>query len=201
MKINIFGDECMSVEKRTPISVKEAINRIMKQHVEVKNINVNLDESLGHILAEDIVATYDIPRFNKSPYDGFAIRSEDSQGASGENRIEFEVIDHIGAGSVSEKTIDKNQAIRIMTGAQIPSGADAVVMFEQTIESETTFTIRKSFKHLENISLQGEEIKAGDIVLHKGMRINSGVIAVLATYGYTKVRVARKTNCCSNCYR
>ena len=79
-----------------------------------------------------------------------------------------------------------------MTGAQIPSGADAVVMFEQTIESETTFTIRKSFKHLENISLQGEEIKAGDIVLHKGMRINSGVIAVLATYGYTKVRVARK---------
>ena len=106
MKINIFGDECMSVEKRTPISVK-AINRIMKQHVEVKNINVNLDESLGHILAEDIVATYDIPRFNKSPYDGFAIRSEDSQGASGENRIEFEVIDHIGAGSVSEKQLIK----------------------------------------------------------------------------------------------
>ena len=66
MKINIFGDECMSVEKRTPISVKEAIKRIMKQHVEVKNININLDESLGHILAEDIVATYDIPRFNKS---------------------------------------------------------------------------------------------------------------------------------------
>ena len=60
----------MSVEKRTPISVKEAIKRIMKQHVEVKNININLDESLGHILAEDIVATYDIPRFNKSPYDG-----------------------------------------------------------------------------------------------------------------------------------
>ena len=76
----------MSVEKRTPISVKEAIKRIMKQHVEVKNININLDESLGHILAEDIVATYDIPRFNKAPYDGFAIRSEDSQGASGENR-------------------------------------------------------------------------------------------------------------------
>ena len=72
-------------------------------------------------------------------------------------------------------------------------------MFEQTIESETTFTIRKSFKHLENISLQVRN-KAGDIVLHKGMRINSGVIAVLATYGYTKVR-GSKTNCCSNCYR
>ena len=169
----------MSVEKRTPISVKEAIKRIMKQHVEVKNININLDESLGHILAEDIVATYDIPRFNKSPYDGFAIRSEDSQGASGENRIEFEVIDHIGAGSVSEKTIDKNQAIRIMTGAQIPSGADAVVMFEQTIESETTFTIRKSFKHLENISLQGEEIKAKMHTLTKTIKDSPDLDSVL----------------------
>ena len=63
MKINIL-EMSVCVEKRTPISVKEAIKRIMKQHVEVKNININLDESLGHILAEDIVATYDIPRFN-----------------------------------------------------------------------------------------------------------------------------------------
>ena len=67
---------------------------------------VDLDESLGHVLAEDIVATYDIPRFNKSPYDGFAIRSEDSKDASGEHRIEFEVIDHIGA--VSTKTLGKS---------------------------------------------------------------------------------------------
>lgn len=110
----------------------------MKQNVSIRTTKVDLDESLGHVLAEDIVATYDIPRFNKSPYDGFAIRSEDSKDASGEHRIEFEVIDHIGAGSVSTKTLGKNQAVRIMTGAQIPEGADAVVMFEQTIESEST---------------------------------------------------------------
>lgn len=182
----------MSVEKRTPIPVKEAISRVMKQNVEVRKTQVKLDDSLGYVLAEDIVATYDIPRFNKSPYDGFAIRSEDSKGASGEHRIEFEVIDHIGAGSVSDKKIGKNQAVRIMTGAQIPEGTDAVVMFEQTIESETTFTIRKPFEHFENVSLKGEETTTGDIVLQKGQHINPGTIAVLATYGYTEVPVAMK---------
>lgn len=182
----------MAVEKRNPIPVKEAISRIMNQNVTVQTKTVSLDESLNHILAEDIIATYDIPRFNKSPYDGFAIRSEDSKGASGDHRIEFEVIDRIGAGSVSNKMIGKNQAVRIMTGAQIPESADAVVMFEQTIESETTFTIRKPFAHHENVSLKGEETKIGDIVLQKGQLINPGAIAVLATYGYTEVTVTIK---------
>lgn len=68
---------------------------------------VKLEDSLGYVLAEDIVATYDIPRFNKSPYDGFAIRSKDSAGAYSENRKQFKVIDHIGAGSVSEKILVK----------------------------------------------------------------------------------------------
>ncbi len=68
-----------------------------------------MKKSLNHILAEDIVATYDIPRFDKSPYDGFAIRSVDSQGASGQNRIEFKVIDHIGAGSVSDKLVGDHE--------------------------------------------------------------------------------------------
>ncbi|MCP6652142.1 hypothetical protein NL518_29015, partial [Klebsiella pneumoniae] len=84
----------------------------------------------------------------------FALRSEDTKGASGDNRIEFEVIDHIGAGSVSDKTVGPNQAVRIMTGAEIPAGADAVVMLEQTREGEHSFTIRKTFEHNENISLK-----------------------------------------------
>lgn len=171
----------MVVEKRNPIPVKEAIQRIVNQQSSMPAITVALEKSLNHILAEDIVATYDIPRFDKSPYDGFAIRSVDSQGASGQNRIEFKVIDHIGAGSVSDKLVGDHEAVRIMTGAQIPNGADAVVMFEQTIELEDTFTIRKPFSKNENISLKGEETKTGDVVLKKGQVINPGAIAVLAT--------------------
>lgn len=76
------------------------------------------------------------------------------------------MIDHIGAGSVSDKLV-RDEAVRIMTGAQIPNGADAVVMFEQTIELEDTFTIRKPFSKNENISLKGEETTTGDVVLKK----------------------------------
>ncbi|CDR27555.1 molybdopterin molybdotransferase MoeA [Staphylococcus schweitzeri] len=182
----------MVVEKRNPIPVKEAIQRIVKQQSTMPSQKVSLENSLGHILAEDIVATYDIPRFDKSPYDGFAIRSVDSQGASGQHRIEFEVIDHIGAGSVSNKVVGEHEAVRIMTGAQIPEGADAVVMFEQTIELGDTFSIRKPFTKNENISLKGEETTTGDIVLKKGQVINPGAIAVLATYGYTEVQVIKQ---------
>lgn len=182
----------MVVEKRNPIPVKEAIQRIVKQQITMPSHKMSLENSLNHILAEDIVATYDIPRFDKSPYDGFAIRSIDSQGASGKHRIEFKVIDHIGAGSVSNKVVGEREAVRIMTGAQIPEGADAVVMFEQTIELEDTFTIRKPFTKNENISLKGEETTTGDIVLKKGQVINPGVIAVLATYGYTEVQVIKQ---------
>ena len=71
----------MVVEKRKPIPIKEAIERIVKQDIYTQQNNISLEDSLGYVLAEDIVATYDIPRFNKSPYDGFAIRSEDSAGA------------------------------------------------------------------------------------------------------------------------
>ncbi|MDN6231628.1 MAG: molybdopterin molybdotransferase MoeA [Staphylococcus simulans] len=181
----------MPVEKRNPIAVKEAIKRVVAQEFRTETQQVPLNDSLGYILSEDIVATYEIPRFNKSPYDGFALRSEDTKGASGDNRIEFEVIDHIGAGSVSDKTVGPNQAVRIMTGAEIPAGADAVVMLEQTREGEHSFTIRTTFEHNENVSLKGEETEVGDVVLKEGQRINAGAIAVLATFGYTEVPVRR----------
>ena len=95
--------------KRNPIPVKEAINRVVQQDIYLNTAEVKLEDSLGYVLAEDIVATYDIPRFNKSPYDGFAIRSKDSAGAYSENRKQFKVIDHIGAGSVSEKILGQNE--------------------------------------------------------------------------------------------
>lgn len=182
----------MPVEKRNPIPVREAIERVVSQDIYTKQIEVPLENSVSYILAEDIVATYEIPRFNKSPYDGFALRSIDTEGASGNHRITFNVIDHIGAGSVSEKEVGPFEAVRIMTGAEMPKGADAVVMLEQTVENEQSFTIRKSFTANENVSLKGEETQIGDTVLNKGQQVNSGAIAVLATYGYTQVKVFDK---------
>ncbi|MGJ5712889.1 molybdopterin molybdotransferase MoeA [Staphylococcus auricularis] len=182
----------MPVEKRHPIPVTEAIQRVVKQDIFMDTTQVKLNDSLGYVLAEDIVATYEIPRFDKSPYDGFAIRAKDSEGASGDHRTEFKVIDHIGAGSVSEHAVGDHEAVRIMTGAAMPEGADAVVMLEQTTEGEGTFTLRKTFEPGDNVSKKGEETTVGDVVLQKGQHINAGAIAVLATYGYTEVPVYQK---------
>ncbi|MCE4956487.1 gephyrin-like molybdotransferase Glp [Macrococcoides caseolyticum] len=180
------------LEKRTPIPVREAIEKCIAHAQQKEIIKVNYLESLNYVLAEDIIATYDIPMFNKSPYDGFAIRSEASMGASGDNRKAFTVIDHIGAGTVSDKELQDNEAVRIMTGAEIPAGADAVVMLEQTVATEDGFTLRKQFVSGENISFKGEECRQGDVIIQRGTKINAGVIAVLATFSYAEVKVYAK---------
>lgn len=157
----------MTVEIRKPIPVDDAIKRVIEVVENKDPITVHIDDALDYILAEDVIATYDIPRFNKSPFDGFAINSKDSEGAESNNRIQFDVVDHIGAGTPSKVRIKGYEAVRIMTGAPIPEGADAVVMFEQTTENENGFTIRKSFKTGENIAFKGEECTEDDVVLEK----------------------------------
>src|SRR4029079_5040576 len=89
---------------------------------------ISLDECDGRFLAEPLVADHDVPPFDRSPYDGFALRAEDTLNASRDNPLNFRVIDEIGAGQVSDKHVGCLEAVRIMTGAQIPIGADCVIM-------------------------------------------------------------------------
>lgn len=181
------------IEKRKPIPVTEAIARLMNHIPSVKIESVPLQQAYGRILAENIVAKHDIPHFNRSAYDGFAIRSQDTDGASGESRISFRVVDHIGAGHVSKVIVGKHEAVRIMTGAALPEGADAVVMFEQARAGEDgAFSVRKPFKPGENISFQGEDAKMGTKLIKAGSYIHPGTIAVLATLGYSRVQVTKK---------
>ena len=153
------------VEKRTPIPVMEAIQKVMKFAKEGEAEVVPLEEAYGRYLAENLRADHDVPPFDRSPYDGFAIRAADSALASLEHPIEFEVIETIGAGQVATKEVGPFQAVRIMTGAQIPNDCDAVVMFEVTNEYErdgkTYMSIKRSFRPGDNISFQGEDTKKG----------------------------------------
>mgnify|MGYP001025539760 CR=1 FL=1 len=180
------------VEKRQPIAVKEAIERVIKRVAQLEKEAVPLEEAYGRILAEPVRASHHVPPFDRSPYDGFAVRSVDTKGASGESRLSFRVIDHIGAGVVSSHTIGAGEAVRIMTGAPLPDGADAVVMLEQAVITGDMFTIRKPFDPLENVSLMGEDAQEGEVIVEAGTFIQPGVTAVLATFGYTEVRVAKK---------
>ncbi len=184
------------VERRTPIPVPEAVTRVMKYAGSGINELVPIDASYGRFLAEDVVAVHDVPHFDRSPYDGFAIRAGDSDGAGQDNPVEFEVIEEIGAGSVTTKKVEAFQAVRIMTGAQMPVECDAVVMLELTSEFERNgkkyMSIKRPFKPGDNVSFQGEDTKKGTVLVGKGTFINPGVKALLATFGYHHVEVAKK---------
>lgn len=184
------------MESRQPISVEEAIKKVhqYEKHGEIEW--VPLKDSLGRFIAEDILADHDVPAFDRSPYDGFALRAEDTKEASSAHPVEFEVIDHIGAGMVSAKTIGPFQAIRIMTGAKIPNGANVVIMIELTKtfekEGKSFMSLKRPLKKGDNISRQGEEVLKGNVMVKKGTAVTSGVTALLATFGYAVVPVVKK---------
>lgn len=186
----------MVVERRKPIWVKEATEKIMELKKRGEKEWVSIDECDGRFLAEPLIADHDVPPFDRSPYDGFAIRSRDTLSASSQNPMQFEVVDEIGAGQVSCEQVHDFQAIRIMTGAAIPRGADSVIMLELVKEEITldkkVITIKRKVKAGENISFQGEDAKKGEVLLEQGTVINPGVKALLATFGYHKVPVAKK---------
>ena len=158
------------IERRTPIPVGEAVKRVMNYEWSGQTEHVSIKESYGRYLSEDLRATSDVPHFDRAPYDGFAVRTIDTKDASQTNPVEFEVVDHIGAGMVTTKTVGAFQAVRIMTGAQMPKECDAVVMLE----------LAKAFA------------KEGDVLIKKGTKINPGIQAILATFGYAQVPVAKK---------
>ncbi|ARD48689.1 gephyrin-like molybdotransferase Glp [Sporosarcina sp. P33] len=180
------------VEIRKPIQVAEAVERVMKNVHRLETEILPLEDTYGRVLAEPIVAKHDVPPFDRSPYDGFAIQAADSAGASGDERKAFRVIGEIGAGHVADRPIEKGESFRIMTGALIPEQADAVVMLEQTIENDDGFTLRKPFEAGENISRRGEDAKQGETLIEAGTVIHPGTIALLATFGYAEVRVAKR---------
>lgn len=184
------------MEIRKPIWVRDAVAKMMEYKKRGETELVSIDECDGRFLSEPIIADHDVPPFNRSPYDGFALRSSDTENASRDNPQRLQVVDEIGAGQVSGKTVGPMEAIRIMTGAQIPGGADCVVMLELVNElkenGESFIEIKRVMKKWDNISFQGEDAKKGTPLIDKGVRINPGIKALLATFGYSKVPVAKK---------
>ena len=177
---------------RTPIHVNDAVTKVMAESKTLGLEKIPFDQSNGRVLAVDLTATSDVPLFTKSAMDGFAVNSKDTAGASKDNRVAFKVVEEVPAGATSDYELKENEAFRIMTGAEIPKSADTVIMFEQTKETDHGFTIRREFKENENIALQGEECKVGDVIVEKGTIINPGAVATFATFGYTEVEVYKQ---------
>jgi len=150
---------------------------------------VPLARSLGRILAEPVSANRDLPPFPRSIRDGFAVRATDASVVP----AEFDVVGEVKAGAGFDRTIEPGQAVRIMTGAPVPSGADAVVMIEHTRSlTESRIAVDRPAKPGEHIVAQASEALSGQRVLNPGLRIGFAEIALLAGVGRSQVGVFRQ---------
>ena len=144
------------------------------------------------VLAEDIIAFHDSPPFDKSAMDGFALIAEDTFGAGQSAPKQFKIIDAIGAGDFSSKTVGQNEAIVIATGAPIPDGANAVLMKEYTTTDGDDLTIYSQVTPGENISPKSEDIEKGQKILDKNTFIRYQELGLIASAGYDTVKVFKK---------
>jgi len=184
------------------ISVEQALEKILSYVDVLEAEAVPLLDSLGQVLAEDIYSSINIPPLDNAAMDGYAVQSRDTNNASSQSPQFLRVIDTVIAGSISENEVKPGTAIRIMTGAPVPKGADSVVRFEDTDEAERKkSTTKQSTNEIGilckadaglNIRRAGEDVTKGSIVLPKGAVIRPAEVGVLASLGRSKVMAIRR---------
>ena len=174
------------------IALEEALEILNKNTKALKSEVVSIKDSLKRVLYGDVKSKINNPPFNKSVFDGYAFKSEDSKGTSKENPIELKIVDEIFAGMWPEIEIKHGEAIRIMTGAPIPMGADCVLKQEETERHGDLVKIFKEMKSYENISFMGEDIKIGETLIKKGKRLDYADLGIMASSGISEVLVYKK---------
>lgn len=153
---------------------------------------VGLSRCCGRVLAEDLVAAENIPAFDRSPYDGYAFRSADTAQASREKPVTLRILEEVPAGAVPTQPVMAGTATKILTGAPIPPGADAVINYEATEFTPETVTLFAPVRAGENIVYTGEDVKAGTVLVRRGEVIDPGTAGTLAAQGVSGPRVYRK---------
>lgn len=170
------------------IPISEALKIIKRETFSLQTETIDLENSVGRILAQKIEADMDLPPFNRSQMDGFALKTEDTQNAP----VRLKIVGESVAGKGFDKKIKSGESVRIMTGARVPEGADAVQKVELTEEKDGFVTILEKTKSQQNINLLASEIEKGAKIFEKGEIINPQMIAAIASFGYAKLKVYNK---------
>ena len=170
------------------IPIAEAIQIVLAQSPRLTVEEVELSSACGRILAEDIVADTDLPPFDRAQMDGYAVRAADVASAPAKLRI----VGESAAGAGWHHEMKAGEAVRIMTGAPVPAGADAVQQVELTRENDSQVEVLEPVELGRSIVRQASEIKSGQTVLRAGEEINAEMIATLASFGYAKVKVGQR---------
>lgn len=174
------------------IALEEAQARVNRQLPVLDEAAVDLRDAVGHVLAKTIISAEAIPPFANTAMDGFAVRAADTIGATKEAPISLPVVETIAAGSVAERALQPNEAMRIMTGAPLPAGSDAVVMVELTRPNGFDVDILAEVPVGNHVRPAGDDITEGVEVFHPGTLLTPGHIGVLASLGRQRVTVFRR---------
>jgi molybdenum cofactor synthesis domain-containing protein len=169
------------------ISVTRALNIIDKNVNSLGTERIDLSQAVGRILAEDIVADTDLPPFDRSQMDGYALRSRDARNVP----VSLMIVGESAAGRGWHQKVNKGQAVRIMTGAPVPAGADTVQKLEVAKESDGIVSLSDPVSAGQYIVKKGKEIRKGERVISSGTRLSPEMIATPAAFGYSRVKVAK----------
>lgn len=167
------------------ISYQEARDLLMRTAQPADLEEVSLQQAAGRILGRDLTAGENVPAFDKSPYDGYAFRAADTAEAGPDHPVTLRVLEEVPAGRMPRERVTAGTAVRIMTGAPIPEGADAVCMFEKTDFTGTRVTLFSSFRSGQNVIRAGEDVGKGTLLARQGTRIDAGLCGSAAAQNRT----------------
>jgi molybdopterin molybdotransferase len=174
------------------LSVEEAAELLLSYFRTLEPETVPVLESLGRVLAEDVHADNDIPPLANTAMDGYALWAADTTGASAKAPKRLRIIGDLAAGYMSQTEVTQGMAMRIMTGAPIPRGADAVIPFEDTQRDGDWVDVQEQVPVAANIRFAGEDVRKGALVLRTATRIRPQEVGMLATLGRKEVLVIRR---------
>ena len=183
------GEDKMAVDI---IDYEQARTALLTRVCPMPAERIPLDACAGRVLAQALVAAEDVPPFDRSPYDGYALRSADTAGIDTDHPVTLRILEEVPAGHVARCAVTQGTAVKVLTGSPLPSGADAIVPFEETHFTEQTVTLFKSVRPGGNVIRAGEDVKAGSLLAAVGTPIDSGLAATLAGQGVATPTVFRK---------
>jgi molybdopterin molybdotransferase len=179
-------------EPRPVLTVAEARQRILERVHVLEPESVPLSAAHGRVLAEEVRAEHDVPPFPNSAMDGYAVRAADVRPATAADPVSLRVLGEIRAGAAPSKEVGPQTALRIMTGAMLPEGADAVVRVEDTSEEGGTVQVRAAVEPGTSLRAAGSDLRRGELVAADGRLITPGLVGVLASAGRTTLRCFRR---------
>ncbi len=176
------------LELKTVDEARKILGKIKPMGAEI----IEITESLDRFVATDIISPEDLPPFTKAMMDGYAVKAEDTFGASEENPVSLSLAGEVRIGEVPKKEVKKGEAIKINTGAMMPQGVDSVEMLEYVEIKGRKILIGKALTPGENVARRGEDIEKGEVLLAKGHRIRSQDIGALSGLGITEIKVFKR---------